>query len=130
MQKREQVTGVGRVTAHGRIRPVGRPVTVETQVHLHEPAHVVHDIAREAQSRQARHRHSSADRLVVVEGDAPPGQVLARARLADVVQQRGQSEAKVGPVGVGGLAVDRTLQDAQAVHVHVLVLVVFIDLQT
>ena len=67
---------------------------------------------------------------MVVEGDAPPGQVLARARLADVVQQRSQSEAKVGPVRVVGLPVDRTLQDAQAVRVHVLVLVVLIDLQT
>ena len=56
----------------------------------------------------------------------PPGSWRRVARLADVVQQRGQAQHQVGPVL---LQAHGPLEHLQRVLVHVLVLVVLVDLQ-
>ena len=76
--------------------------------------------------RHPRLGQLGADHLVVVEGDPPVGLEAAGPRLADVVQQRGEPQHQVGPVG---LQVDGLLQHGQRVLVDVLVPVVLVALQ-
>ena len=102
--------GVAHVAAHRLVGPP-QPVGVEAQVQLDQPHHGVDVGGRVAQRLHARPRHARADHLVVVEAHAAVGDG-ARARLADVVEERGQAEQPV----LRGL-----VDDGQGVGQHVLV---------
>ena len=126
VQPRQQLTGVGDVPADGGIGPGTGAVAVEPQMQEGQRGDVVDQRLRQPQRAQPLADQLRADHLVVVEADPaavlePPGR-----RLADVVQQRGQSQRQVRSVG---LLCDGLVQHGQGVLVDVLVLVVLVPLQ-
>ena len=91
----EQVAGVAHVAAHGGVAPA-HLVGVEPQVQEHQLGHRGDVGGRVAQRLHPPPRHARPDDVVVVERRALAGLVATRARLADVVEQRGQAgEAEV-----------------------------------
>ena len=106
----EQRTGVADVAAH---RPVGpsQPVGVEPQMEVDQLGHHVHVVVRVPQGLHPVAGHPGPDHLVVVEGD-PAVDEGPGPRLADVVEEGGQSEQ---PVGAG------LVHHGQGVGQHVLV---------
>jgi hypothetical protein len=80
--------------SHGAVGP-SFAVPVEAQVQLDQPADIVDRGVRIPQSGQPLAGHPRPHDLVVVEGDTFRRD-LPRRRLADVVQQRGESHADPG----------------------------------
>ena len=100
------------------------------QVQLDQPGNVCCLVLREPQRRHPLLCHLGPNHVVVVEGHRAIGRKLASARLADVMQQRGQPGDEVGAtVGKPGLQRQRLVEHRQGVLVHVLVPVVLVSLQ-
>ena len=85
----EQLAGVAHVAAHGRVAPA-HLVGVEAQVQEHQLGHRGDVRRRVAQRLHAPAGHARPDHVVVVERGALARLVAPRARLADVVEQRGE----------------------------------------
>ena len=123
--------GVAHVAPHRRVRPLAGAVPVEPQVQLDERRDVVDHVVGEPQLLHALAGHASADDLVVVERHPPIGLEPPGARLADVMEQGGQAQHRIGSARrlVGLLEDHRLLEDREGVLVHVLVVVVLVLLQ-
>ncbi len=111
VERLEQRTGVAHVAAHRSIGPSHR-IGVDAQMEIDEARDVVDDLGREPERAQPLLRHARADDLVVVEADTARTD-RARLRLADVVQERGETHAQLGT---------RLAHDCDRVGEHVLVL--------
>jgi hypothetical protein len=77
---------------------------VEAQVQLGEQRDGGHQVLGEAQRLEPPAHHGRPDHLVVVERHPAAGLLAAGARLADVVQQRGQPQHQVGPSSSSAMA--------------------------
>ena len=86
-------TGVPHVAAHRLVGPA-QLVGVEAQVQLDQAHHGVDVGRRVVQRLHARARHARADHFVVMERHAAVGDG-ARARLADVVEERREAQQPV-----------------------------------
>ncbi|CAG6393505.1 conserved hypothetical protein [Actinacidiphila cocklensis] len=126
VQPLQQRTGVPHVAPHRGVGPLTAAVTVEAQVQLDQPRDVLHQLVGVLQLEHPRLGELGADHLVVVEGDPAVRFEAPGLRLADVVQQRGQPQHQVRPLG---LQVDGLLQHRQGVLVDVLVPEVLVSLQ-
>ena len=119
----EHLTRVTHVTAHRRVGPAGL-VGVEAQVEPDELADLLDRHLVEAQLTHPVADHARTDDVVMVERDRPVAVDLTRLRLSEVMQQRGETQHDVRPVG---LQRDRVLDHGERVVVDVLVPVLGVD---
>jgi hypothetical protein len=92
----ELIAGIPHVAPHRRVGPGALGVPEEAQVLLDELRDRRDRVAVEAQRLQALARQARTLDVVVVEADTAARLELARRGLADVVQQRGQAQRRIG----------------------------------
>ena len=96
MQALELGAGIPHVAPHGRVRPRSLGVAEEAQVQLDQPGDGGDRVGVEPQGLQALSRETRALDVVVVERHPAAGLEATRRGLADVVQQRRETQWHVG----------------------------------
>ena len=129
MQAREQRAGVADVPPYGRVGPRAFAIAVKPQVQLDQAGDGLGRGGVEAQRLHPAGDQLGADDLVVMKADPASGLEPAGRRLADIVQQRGQTQHQIGPGHLVVLQGDGLLEHGEGVLVDVLVPVVLVTLE-